>query len=511
MLTMLSRLHRHLIFAALLLVGAVGAWASLSPQGTNAQTGTYCSVDILLTQPLPGSVISGTYPLQVNVPSTSVIGNVTFYVDYQLAGTGRQTSSTAWNFDLNTQTYPNGIHNFYAVVEQDPKSTDGSMTYDCRTNTADAYIQNSATPTTSSLELTTNIPSWSGPTNYPVDIFVKATLVTDGSKKDVTAETSYGWKTTLGHIDAFKNTARFNSGPTAGDGTITVRASYSNHTKELSIPIKISSATTSTTFTAPTTSTTTTTTQATPTTETTTTTTSLPTTRKQSDPVLENCLTRILGAASYQQITEQDKRLSFADYSRSSQCFAQRKFIIPANLAPVAPEKVAKLPLNTDVDVGKLETITGNGKKAIRLTGRGLPNKTVFIYIFSEPLVLSTKTGSDGQWSYTLEDPLAPGTHEAYVTVEGDTARPTRSNAFNFAVAAAPITAENPLGLSYQLENTSKPVLFRNLYLAGSLLLIATAVIAALFFIRRRRHPGGDDQSQTPDSSTTSPPVPPNV
>ena len=54
----------------------------------------------------------------------------------------------------------------------------------------------------------------------------------------------------------------------------------------------------------------------------------------------------------------------------------------------------------------------------ILLTGKGLPNSFVTIYIYSSlPIVVVAKTDENGNWSYLLDKQLEDGEHQVYVTV----------------------------------------------------------------------------------------------
>lgn len=67
--------------------------------------------------------------------------------------------------------------------------------------------------------------------------------------------------------------------------------------------------------------------------------------------------------------------------------------------------------------VERVTTVTlPTGQLGIKIEGKGLPNSFVTIYIYS-PIIMVTKTDSNGNWSIVLDKPLADGTHEVYTTV----------------------------------------------------------------------------------------------
>ncbi|HSH56318.1 MAG TPA: Ig-like domain-containing protein [Candidatus Limnocylindrales bacterium] len=501
---MLRKIHHHLLAALLLTTSLVFGLAQVTPTNITAESGSYCPPDIWLSEPQPGSTLIETAGLQVTTTSTVGIQSVQFYVDYNLAGNGSQIGTSTWGFALNTPAYPNGFHQIYSVVNY-YKLIDGVTSVDsCRTNSVDVNISNASTATSSSLEVIASIPAWRGPTNTPVDIALAAVLVTGTDRSDVTQFSSYEWKAVnVGRIDALQQFGRYNSGPTPGDGSITVRVVYSNLSKTITIPVSVYSVS-SPTATSQTTL---------PSTTASTTTRTSPTTKADPSPLqaitakatdntsaFQNCMIKMVGQKTYQDITEQERRLSYQQFAQSEQCFAGQKYVIPAKLAPVAPSQVKSLPVTKQLAVQELKTISGNGKEAIKLSGTAAPGKRVIIYLFSEPLILSTKADNEGRWTYTLEDPLEPGKHEAYVTVEGEDTKPVRSSVFNFAVATAAPSDSNPLGLSYKIESTDKATFFMNAYLIGSALIILTALGGAIVYMKHRHKASSD----TPSSNTVA-------
>ncbi|HLC95438.1 MAG TPA: Ig-like domain-containing protein, partial [Patescibacteria group bacterium] len=78
-------------------------------------------------------------------------------------------------------------------------------------------------------------------------------------------------------------------------------------------------------------------------------------------------------------------------------------------------------------DVTIIDTKTGG--KGLQLTGKGLPNSFVTIYIYSDPIVLTVKTDSDGNWTYELDKALDDGEHQVYVAVTDNTGKITAKSA----------------------------------------------------------------------------------
>lgn len=95
-------------------------------------------------------------------------------------------------------------------------------------------------------------------------------------------------------------------------------------------------------------------------------------------------------------------------------------------------------------------------KEVAVISGRGLPNSFVTLYIFSTPIVVTVKTSDDGSWSYTFDKELEDGEHEVYVGVTDNAGRiVAKSQPLTFvktaeaftptdAAAAAPSSPEVP-------------------------------------------------------------------
>ncbi|GAG77062.1 unnamed protein product, partial [marine sediment metagenome] len=102
------------------------------------------------------------------------------------------------------------------------------------------------------------------------------------------------------------------------------------------------------------------------------------------------------------------------------------------------------------------------------------------------PLVLTTTSDGNGNWSYTIEDPLEPGSHEAYVAVESDNGEFVRSQSFAFTINQAASTEDNPSGLSLALGSSSNDAV--SSYLGFIVLAIGLIVAAFVTFILIVRH-----------------------
>lgn len=462
---------------------------------SGAQTGDYVpcsSYGIILAEPLADEILSGTTNFSVIIPTGSTpypVNSVTYYLNEPpsigstLSGSN---NGNLWEISFDTRSVANGDYNSFAKVHFQT----AVVPYGCYTDWKHININN-GNSTSGSLNLGLNMYSWHGPTNSNIG-FMAATAYTSGSgNTDVSGAASYEWTTTIGYIKPSGRSASFSSGPVAGKGIVTVRASYGGLQKTATIAIEVFPASDSTVTTYPTVAELQDTSGMNPG--------SPLASVTQGDNELEACLKHVIGEENYQTYVMSGQRFSFNDLYRFEQCFAKRRFVIPATLAPIAPEKVKTLPIAEHVTkIESFKTITVNGKQVIHISGTGQPGETVIIYIFSEPMVLVAKADGNGKWSYILEDPLESGDHEAYVTVEDDANTQVRSGAYVFGIASTAPSDVNPLGLSL-LTKKKDPIA---LYIGTGAGVVSIGGAVLMFIIRRRRKlrlagSTGSDTNQT--------------
>lgn len=103
----------------------------------------------------------------------------------------------------------------------------------------------------------------------------------------------------------------------------------------------------------------------------------------------------------------------------------------------------SKLLALKDVEVTKVATST-EGKtiaKEITFTGHSEPNSFVTLYLFSDPIVVTIKTDSNGDWKYTLDKELPDGSHRVVTAITDKTGRVlAKSETIPFVKVAEAIT-----------------------------------------------------------------------
>lgn len=472
--------HKRPLLITLLILAIGLSFLTLWHSGNAQSDIPVCPAGVSLVDPV-GPDISGitNFSVQIQTNSTPPVAKVVFSLgDSNIGAVTTASPDSRWvlqNYD--TRGKPNGSYPYHATVQFNTSSgTTATTSSTCRTDARPINIKNTSSAS-GNLVLRVDPNKWSGPTNNNINFTSKTGYDNGSGVTDVSSSATYQWTTTIGSIKFTGPKATFISGPVAGKGTVTVKTSYAGQQRSGTIEIEVFTATDNNVASYPTV-----TSKDTP--DPSSATPAKP--PKQGDIELESCLKDVIGEDAYKNYATKGIRFSFENIKRSDKCFAKRRFVVPANLAPIAPDKIKDLPVAEKfAKIESFKTVTNNGQAVIQISGIGQPNNTVLVYVFSEPLVLVTQADSAGKWSYTLEDPLEAGSHEAYVTVENDKNTPVRSNAYAFGIASATKTDSNPLGLSL-LTNKQDPI---TLYVGSGISLIAIGGLAVFITLRLKRKP----------------------
>ena len=135
------------------------------------------------------------------------------------------------------------------------------------------------------------------------------------------------------------------------------------------------------------------------------------------------------------------------------------------------------------------DTVGTDGKK-VRLSGKGLPNSFVTVYIYSDPIVLTVKTDNEGNWVYELDKELEDGEHEAYVAITDNTGKITgKSEPIAFvktaqAVTVIPDVAPVPVVTLPVTQNRTE----RDLFFLFAIIIAALAVALATIGLIRHHY-----------------------
>lgn len=124
------------------------------------------------------------------------------------------------------------------------------------------------------------------------------------------------------------------------------------------------------------------------------------------------------------------------------------------------------------------------------ISGFGLPNSFVTLYIFSTPTIVKVRTGDDGSFRYTFSRELEDGEHEVYVAITDNTgAIVVRSSPFRFTKIAQAFTYADEAVSTTELATT--PITTESVvsyYLVAAMGVVSFGVILLMlgYFLRRR-------------------------
>lgn len=122
-----------------------------------------------------------------------------------------------------------------------------------------------------------------------------------------------------------------------------------------------------------------------------------------------------------------------------------------------------------------------DGRRGLEVSGRGLPNSYVTLFIFSEPIIVSVRVDENGRWSYLFEDP-EDGKHEIFVAVTNNQgAIEARSLVFPIVLAG-----ENVAVLPHVAKIAALPLEeIKTTYLILTISIIVIGLIASLYLIKK--------------------------
>lgn len=491
---------------------------------TSAQTTTTCGTGYgVVAGTSSAGQLQGVVTVSVGVPSSAPpIAKVVVRANGQPIGRAQQTTagSTYWSMPWVTSLFPNG------TVLVDAEIFWAGSTASCFAHSVNTTSQMVFNPTASTgLRVFTQPTSWQGPMSYSVPM--SAVVKSDVTTIDLTQYALYQWIPTLGSSPYVHHQAQYYSGQTVGTGTVTVKVRYGGAMADVAIPVNVQN--TSAPLPGTSTNTTQTTSQSTAPSSTTTGTNSTTTTGTATSPTAattptpaavqntaaaQDCLASVLGQERFALVNTAQVRPTAAELEKIKICFAASKYIMPANFAPVAPVAVKDLGNTNQTTVHKLENVTtaktGSETKALQISGTAKPHSVVVIYVFSDPLVLTTVADESGNWSYTLENPIEPGSHEVYSVVDRGDGVYERSAPLSFVIATAQAEESNPQGLSLTLADTqtakqSNTSMIMYLAAAGATLLMVLLGFFVLLRVRRRN----SERALHAASSSTPLTVPP--
>ncbi len=498
-------LRAHHVLASLLAAAVVfGSLAVLTVNPPAAQAACPAGSGVVITSPITATgPQSGIITVKAQSTPTTATGLSFMLMNPTQQAIGEATqSSTTWDLSWDTRNQPNGSYQLMAVAHFGTATT-----LDCASAVMPVYISNVPTQAPA-LAASINPNTWQGPLGASAAFTVDALYTDQYGRHSHVNPTSVNWHSSFGGVAPNGGISTvFTAGAVTSSGVLLADVFYNGLGAPGSAQIKILPPGTTTSPTpTPTPSPTpaTTTPGATPSptpapvsAADATRLAAMPTIFRpadptNSDPVVSiptlSCLEKTVGTVRFSEISSGKSQPTAAERKLAAGCFSGPDQI-PAVLAPVAPAHITELDATSGIitlGMVKNQTTTSkDGQKisGLLVTGTAAPNSNVFLYFFSDPLVLRAQTDSHGVWSYVLETPLKSGHHEVYAVTEKDAGTFVRTSAVPISIAAAAPGSQDG-SLVIERGWSSAQIGF-----AALAALMVVAAIGVLFSIlRRRRH-----------------------
>lgn len=131
--------------------------------------------------------------------------------------------------------------------------------------------------------------------------------------------------------------------------------------------------------------------------------------------------------------------------------------------------------LTNDIPAGEESSVA----RAI-ISGKGLPNSFVTLYVYSTPIVVTVKSDSDGSWSYIFDKELEEGTHEVYAGITDNAGRiVAKSKPLPFVKTAEAFT-DTSASLGETVVTQPSLIAGNNMLLVGSIAIAALGLVLIL-------------------------------
>lgn len=132
------------------------------------------------------------------------------------------------------------------------------------------------------------------------------------------------------------------------------------------------------------------------------------------------------------------------------------------------------------------DTLSGQTKNNIKISGIGPVNTQIYIYIFSDPIIVSVKTNSKGEWSYVLEKSLDKGNHKIYVAAKQSPTELLKSKVVDITIVQA---AHAQSGSAEDFDVVVSPTqdIYNN-FLRNALIILFTGLAFVIVIIKLFNH-----------------------
>ena len=136
--------------------------------------------------------------------------------------------------------------------------------------------------------------------------------------------------------------------------------------------------------------------------------------------------------------------------------------------------------VNNVLSIEEVQTTPADAVQAVTFQGKAEPDSVISILIYSNPIVVTVRTDANGVWTYTLEEPLEPGNHTAYVVVPKEDGSQIRSEINTFFVP--PVYASSVENQNLRSVEVSDSSLIRNFVILAVILVLDAIMILLLVY-----------------------------
>ncbi len=161
-------------------------------------------------------------------------------------------------------------------------------------------------------------------------------------------------------------------------------------------------------------------------------------------------------------------------HNAESVAVPKHSLILPSDFKP------ERAVVNNVLSIEEVKTTPTDAVHAVTLQGKAEPNTVISVLIYSNPIVVTVRTDANGVWTYTLEEPLEPGNHTAYVVVPKADGSQIRSEINTFFVP--PVYASSVDNQNLRSVEESETPLIRNFIILAVILVLDAVMILLLVY-----------------------------
>jgi len=168
-------------------------------------------------------------------------------------------------------------------------------------------------------------------------------------------------------------------------------------------------------------------------------------------------------------LIDADITLTLEERQEQKDLLNRASFEEPITKGTLVPEKLKIL---------KIDNFSPKiGQNQLVINGTGPVNTYLTLFIYSTPIVVTTKTDDSGNFTYTLDSDLLDGEHEVYVTLTDDTGKvKEKSNPLSFFIRRAQAVSEEEYLRGDLNVDADKSTTLNN-YVIGVILLVGVLLI----------------------------------